>query len=378
MFDLTTQTKNIPTDAFQCQFDAAECSFADGGDQQKRRFRIKLYDGKVKKHWYWGNLAFDLAGMRLAKKQVPLLYAHDTDRRIGVTDRAAFDGALVLEGVALDNDAARQVLADADAGFPFEGSLQFDPYASEFRFVKENETAVVNGHKLTGPGTVFTKTVIREGSVCVFGALSGCKTDAFDHQTNHHQNSLEERDRPMLTINELKESSPDVYNAVLAEGRTAGETAAAERFAAIAKACGDDAALACECFAAGKTDAEALAARNDKLTAALAAERQKLADLAAKPAAGSTQAAAPTAPPTAPDKADIEFADDVNNGAAATAGQRAASPAAAQPDYVAMTDEQLKAAFAADASLRQQFTTETGFIKVVRSVANGSLKIRGL
>lgn len=86
-----------------------------------------------------------------------------------------------------------------------------------------------------------------------------------------------------LTAESLKTSHPDVFKAVRDAAYAEGQADERSRFASIQKACGEDAVLAGECFAAGLTVAAAL----EKRTAKLTAENARLRDQLAKPTAGS-------------------------------------------------------------------------------------------
>jgi hypothetical protein len=51
---------------------------------KQRSLKMTAYSGKViKNHWYWGNLAIDTAGLKLSKKEIPILSDHDTSKKIG-------------------------------------------------------------------------------------------------------------------------------------------------------------------------------------------------------------------------------------------------------------------------------------------------------
>jgi hypothetical protein len=157
-------------------FTGGVCEFSQGAGD-KDRFRLTLYDGTINQHFYWGNLGFDLKTMKLAKESIPILADHDNNKRLGFSDRASFAGKFVLEGPSLRNDLAAAIQKEATAGFPFEASMRFDPVKSKIEYIKDGQTATVNGRTLTGPGALITNAMIMEGSVCTFGALAGCKTE---------------------------------------------------------------------------------------------------------------------------------------------------------------------------------------------------------
>ena len=49
-----------------------------------RTLKMVAYSGKIiKNHWYWGDLAIDTSGMKMAKKEIPILQDHATEEKIG-------------------------------------------------------------------------------------------------------------------------------------------------------------------------------------------------------------------------------------------------------------------------------------------------------
>ena len=246
--------KTVPAKAFRFEFDGDAFEKIDA---QKRTVELKLYDGGITKHWYWGNLAFDLTGMKLAKERIGILYGHDTNTRLGFSTGADFKGAFRLTGELLDNDHAQAILSDGKAGFPFEASLRFDIDNFKARQILDGETATVNGNTLEGPGTVIEQCSILEGSICVLGALQN--TDArFKLQADDDESG----------VVELKTQYPTLHGKVFDQGRGAGEKAERDLAASIFAAC-PNAALAYQCWKEGKTAEQAkmtyLEAENTRL-----------------------------------------------------------------------------------------------------------------
>ncbi len=325
-----------------------------------RKLRLKLYDGSVVNHPWWGNLAFDLNGFRLAKKRIGILYDHDTSQRIGVADSYSTEGGFEITGFAIDNENSQNILKDMDQGFPFEASLRMSR-DSKFRFIREGETVEVNGKQLKGPGTVFTTTVVNEGSVCVFGALNNCKTDAFN------QNSLSERTK-IMDLKQLQTEHPDLYNQVFALGKAEGARGEQDRFAKIKDACGNDTGLTCEAFSQGKTEMEALKLCNQKLSTQLT---QMSASMAQGQAAANPEKQTATQPvgPAA-----SEFSDDVK-ASQTVALTASAHPANAGKDLFSMTDEELKTKFSGDAQLQGQYGGDVNaFLAFIKAKKDGLIR----
>ena len=356
VFSEKTKLSEIPAGAFEFTM-PAELAF-EKSDDDTRKLRLQLYDGTVQKHWYWGNFAFELSGMRLAKKKVGILDSHDTSKRIGVGEKAETEGRFVIEGKALDNENARSIIADADAGFPFEASLRFDPARSRAVFIKEGQTVTVNGNKLASPGTLFTKTTIVEGSVCVFGHLTDCMTEAFEIVNENQNQSNQLGDTQMaekqLTVDSLKAEHEDIYNKIFQAGVAEGEKKERDRFAEIAELAEGDHELAIASFNEGRDNEAILKARNAKLAAALKASEEAAAQNAQQ-AGGTGQEKV--------DPAVGEFTDD-------------AAKQPAKGDEKKMTDEQLKEKFNSDEKLQAEFGHDVAsYIAFIKAEKNGQVEI---
>jgi hypothetical protein len=322
---------------------------AEAGQQASSGLRILAYNGEVTKHWYWGNFAVDLKGMTVEKDRIPILEEHFTDKRIGFADKPRVDASagVIVEGNWLSNPRAQELRSDMQEGFPFQASMYAQPVQIEQ--LADGVTATVNGRTIEGPGAIFRASILKETSVCVFGAFSNTESSAFAAEDTVHfelttkENAMSKDNETAaveITAQVLKDRFAEVHAQVLAEGRAEGQTAEKERFAALQQACGDDYELLVKCFAADMTTAQAQAARIEKLSAANAEMARKLAD--------STQRS------TRVDPAVTEFKEQ-------KPGQ-----AAAKFDEAKATDEQLKAHYAATAELKEQFKTADAYIAYVR------------
>ncbi len=240
-------------------------------DGDKNHIRLTLYDGSIVRHWYWGNLAFELSTMKMAKKRNPVLYSHDINQRIGYADKdnVQFEPKFVMEGELLKNSPkAQEVKNDMVEKFPFEASLAFDPQKSNIEFVKDGDQVEVNGKVLKGPGTVIRDTVIKEGSICVFGALKNTKSQVFEVISNQivKENIMSEKEtETILTMETFAADYPELHQELIQQGKAEGRQEALEQFKKISEVCGEDHELAGKLFAEGKTRQDALEARNEKL-----------------------------------------------------------------------------------------------------------------
>ena len=277
-----------------CVFnDNAEVTFAEGDDDKSNKFRIVGYSGGIiKNHWFWGNLGIDLSGLKFAKKRTPVLEEHFRESRIGFTTKQDIADAVVVEGPFLDNDNAQKLKADIQKGFPMQASLLVPPSIVEH--IIEGETTKVNGQTLKGPGTVFRKATIMEVSMCVFGADSDTKSSAYaDIDKNEIKFNLFEEHNIMAeetqtqteieSVESFAEQYPELHAELFEQGKTAGlaEGQKAERalFAGLKEACGDDHELLVQCYGEGKTAAEAMKLRVEKIEKEKAQLSEKVTEL---------------------------------------------------------------------------------------------------
>lgn len=144
-----------------------------------RSIAMTLNSGKlIKGHWYWGDFAIDMAGIKMAKKNIPILEDHDTSKKIGfgsfvVNDKHELVSA---ENQFVDTPYAAEFQRLSDQGFPYEASLSGRP--TKIQRLMENEEAEVNGFTMKGPGTIWRESVLKEGSIVTFGADSHTKSAA--------------------------------------------------------------------------------------------------------------------------------------------------------------------------------------------------------
>lgn len=359
-----------PVEAFELH--SGPVCFAEDDGKVGNRIELKLCDGSVSPHWFWGNMAFNLAGIKLAKNKIPILFAHDTNQRLGMSTDHSIDGAFVLRGNFLSNDKAAAIKQDVKDGFEFESSLRLEMDKGVITHIKEGEHVMVNGNRLEGPGTVFEKSTIIEGSICVFGSQDNCSTKVFSEIKNRKEIKMEK-----LSLEKFKADNPelfeDIRKAARAEGKAEGIQGQIVLFGKIQKVC-PDAAIAAECFAESltveasqlkyltgknerleKTNADLLAAKNSGKTKMTEAEIKAAAIL-------GTQAST----------AQTEFTDDAEKAKKSGGGKGGKL----EKD---MTEEELKEKFTASKELQDEFGTEgvKKYLAFVKHDSEGQVRIMG-
>ena len=167
-------TRTVPTAALR--FTAkAEFRFAAEGVTPGKPIPVHIVarSDQPVDHWYWGKVVHDLAGMRLAKKTIPLDYLHDPREVIGFANRFTTEGQLEADGALVpitNTDRATEIATKSAAGVPYEASIDFgDPSAVKIEVLAEGQLAQVNGYTLEGPATIVREWPLRGIALCPYG-----------------------------------------------------------------------------------------------------------------------------------------------------------------------------------------------------------------
>jgi len=153
---------------------------ATGTEGERRRFRLTAYTGEPLRLWgFEFPVVIDCATVDLTAQMIPALLDHAAyaDMVVGQIDAVRIEGAalappLVAEGYFTptedERDAARYVLAKADAGFVWQASVGGDP--GRLDRIEAGQSVTVNGREYPGPVLVARGVVLREISFTVLGA----------------------------------------------------------------------------------------------------------------------------------------------------------------------------------------------------------------
>jgi hypothetical protein len=203
----------------------------------RRRFRMIAHTFKIMDNRGWfGDLVIDREGLKIGRKDKPVLFEHDTSKILGHSDKIKLDDeeGLIAEGFLTDKtEEGARAIGLLDDKFPFQASIYVPPRGrGALQFVENGKSEKVNGYTFKGPGYIIRKSYLREFSLCPLGAdentsvnaLSGKNTvrvylDSSD-DGSHFNTSLkgdEEMSLKNLTLEELKEKRPDLVGAVLAD-----------------------------------------------------------------------------------------------------------------------------------------------------------------
>lgn len=322
-------------------------------------FEMVVYNGDILPgHFFWGNLAIDLTGVKFAKSPLPVLEEHFSSKRVGFTMEENISNTISVKGKFVENVGAKEIQLDMKAGFPMEASMYAKP--SVIERVGEGESVQVNGMTLEGPGTVFRKAVIKEVSMCPMGAFSNTSSEAFKANDSEKikfsiVNKKENKMAKEITIDTFSEDHPDVYQEILDKGKADGEKAERDLFSELENICADDLELLVQCYKEGKTSEEALKMRSEKLSQANKDLQVKVSELEKGVKASDKK----EAEKEAVDPATVEFSDD--------AGKK--------PVKKAETEDELKQKFAADPKLQDEFKSEGAYLAYMKAEKAGRVRI---
>jgi len=291
-----------------CSF-GEECQICFVEDEEKDYdLEVVAYSGKIiPKHWFWGNVAFDLKGCKFDKPKTPILEEHERAIHLAYSKEQEVIDAVRLQCRFLTNTRAQEIKQDMKEGFPMQASVFILPLEIE-RLKTEKDKAEVNGQTINGPGSIFRKSVIREASLCTLGADKYTKSAIAAKETEtkisfnvlEKEGSFEDMEMELITMEQLTEDRPDLAAELMASGVDKGMKETRELFGEFAEKFGDDPVLCIEQFKKGASIEEATAAQNEKLKASNEAMAKAAKEAAAKAAATNANANA----------AEQEFSDE--------------------------------------------------------------------
>ncbi len=346
--DLFSGQPDIPRRA--CVFGAkSKAQFVD--DDKGGKFSLTVYDGGVTNHWYWGNFAIDLQGVRFSTNPTPVLESHFTDCRIGVTTSQTIESAIKADGKFLKNKQAQELRTDMLDGFPMQASLAGTPIRIEQ--VEDGATTEVNGRKLKGPGAIWRQSEIYEISMTAFGALKNTRsaaftqddTEVFTAEVSRCKETIMAQDKKTtMTVESIKGENPDLYDQIFAAGKKEATESLAGAFSKIREAAGDNAELAVLAFSKGWSTEQTAIERAKRAEAEVVAMKKRSSPSEKESFSGvsaATQEFIEQKPPK-------ESGSEINEFNETTA-----------------TEEQLKQHYAATPALHNEFDTAGAYLAAV-------------
>jgi hypothetical protein len=227
----------------------------------RRQFAITAYTGKELDTWF-GRLVIDVDGIA-TKEKMPVLREHARDRVVGYGQSYKDNGALYVAGeFSKSTRDAREVLALADEGYPWQASVAVWPQ-KVMNLKDEKMRATVNGREFSGPAEVWLESKVGEVSFVSLGRdddtaaiVLSAGTDDVPVEIVNPQPIKEEFDME-FTLENLTKEAPELLAQIKKESFDQGvsqergrvsEILAADGDAEVAKKAIADGTPAGECF----------------------------------------------------------------------------------------------------------------------------------
>lgn len=301
MPELQTSSSKAPAEAFRLSGGKLKLAAPENAaDQSRRAVRLNVRSREGVSSWYWGMIYHELSGMTPAKDVLALDWCHDDMQLVGKLDQFNPAGADGFEAsgelISVEpGDAAARIMAQIDAGIPYEASIFFDrPVIEE---VAPGAMASVNGEDVTGPAVIVRKCVLRGVAVCPYGADLGTSTNALAARgeiTYTRLSAAQPETEADMADNKQKQEAPAApapEAAQTAPAETAPRMFAVAELERMAKEFGAEVAVQTVAeggdYAAAQSKAfAAMREANAKLAAERDAAKKQSAELAAKLANG--------------------------------------------------------------------------------------------
>lgn len=181
---ITRDFANVPANAFQFK---ADLNIGKNGEGAKTApVKMLARSSEPIEHWYWGRIVHDMAGAKPSKPRIAIDYCHRQDEVLGYLNKfEVTDEGYVTSGAITPfnaEDRASEVLFKAEAGVPYEASINFYGENTVIEVIPENAFTKVNGVQFDGPGVVVREWVVRGVAICLYGADQNTRAE-FSEQT---------------------------------------------------------------------------------------------------------------------------------------------------------------------------------------------------
>ena len=170
-------------------------------DQGRRKFAIVGYTGQ-ELETATGKVLIDISGIQ-TRPRLPVLREHRRDRVVGFGEAWTDAKNLYVSGdFSASTPDAKEVLALADEGYPWQASVGIWPMKK--RFIGAGADTEVNGRRIEGPVSIWEKSHVAEVSFVSLGADGRTAAVAFSKSTSESTDITPEADPEEALRQELK------------------------------------------------------------------------------------------------------------------------------------------------------------------------------
>jgi len=192
-------------------------------DDEKSGFLIEAYTGQTVERW-WGMLAIDVDGIK-AKKQIPVLMNHDSDKIVGYSTKTYKDGSFFVAGQFSEvTEKAKEVKGLAQEGFPWQASIGVRPL--KILSIEKDGKTKVNNKILKGPAEVWLESEVFETSFVPMGADGNTSVSTFSKFEEAPQGAkpkIHKENKTMeFTLETLAKEAPELLAQIQADAKKAG------------------------------------------------------------------------------------------------------------------------------------------------------------
>lgn len=139
------------------------------------RFEIIANTGQPMTVEFWdAPVVLDLDGLKIPRQNLPLRFMHRPETGIGHTESITIEPDRTVRAVGVvsrDTEEAREVVASARKGFPWQASV--GTTVEQYRFIPPQESVTVNGRSFSGPLYLVSKATLYEISLVDLGGDPG-------------------------------------------------------------------------------------------------------------------------------------------------------------------------------------------------------------
>jgi hypothetical protein len=202
-----------------------EARLGDGDDSddddKRKRYRMTAYTGDAVE-LAQGRVVFDLAGLAVPGKPIPILRQHDAEQIVGFSERVEVTASDVIIDLVVSSATAagREVVELMSDDFPWQASVGLTMNEVE---VVEDDEVEVNGRAFAAPIAVVRSSTLKEASFVPLGADAATSVAALsalldsrrkeEQMTQKDQSALpdaaEIRAAEMRRLAELKSAFPN-------------------------------------------------------------------------------------------------------------------------------------------------------------------------
>lgn len=159
--------------------------------------RLKVRDGGIINHPWFGPIVNDFAGMEWHKERLTLDWSHDNDEEIGVIDKNdSATGDLICDARLFsrnESDRAAKIRDYSEVGMPYEVSMTWGK-TQDGRFVVEDlptgKSAKVNDREIYGPVAIIRVWGMYGAAICNHGVDSSTTANFQDSEGKNMSKDL--------------------------------------------------------------------------------------------------------------------------------------------------------------------------------------------